>query len=116
MFTSFQHCINKQNAINVQRSGKLWLFICCKTKLEKKFFFGKIFVFLQNIHYLQKKIFLYGKKSFIIKNLFLLEKTFFTEKNYISFPKYIFTQKIFVLQIKYESFLNTYSFCKKKFV
>ena len=87
-----------------------------KLSWKKNFFFGKIFVFLQNIHYLQKKIFLYGKKSFIVKNLFLLEKTFFTEKNYISFPKYIFTQKIFVLQIKYESFLNTYSFCKKKFV
>ena len=31
----------------------------------------------------------------------------------ISFEKYIFIQKMFVLQIKYKSFLNIYSFCKK---
>ena len=36
-------------------------------------------------------------------------------KKYISFQKYIFTQKMFVLQIKYKSFLNIYSFCKKIF-
>ena len=54
--------------------------------------------------------------------MFLLKKTFFTEKNinenvkiYISFEKYIFMQKMFVLQIKYKSFLNIYSFCKKNF-
>ena len=35
---------------------------------------------------------------------------------YISFQKYIFTQKMFVLQIKYKSFLNIYSFCKKNFL
>ena len=48
---------------------------------------------------------------------FLTEKTFFTEKKvngnvkyiYISCQKYIFTQKMFVLQIKYKSFLNIYS-------
>ena len=37
------------------------------------------------------------------------------QKIYISFQKYIFTQKMLVLQIKYKSFLNVYSFCKKKF-
>ena len=83
-------------------------------KLEKKFFFfEKIYVFLQNIHFLQKKMFIYGKKSFIMK-FFHWKKHFLTEKNYISFQKYIFTQKILVLQIKYESLLNIYSFCKKK--
>ena len=95
----------------------LWLFISCKTwkKVGKKiFFFEKIFVFLQNIHFLQKKMFLHWKKGFVMKKFFLWEKTFFTEKSYISFQKHIFTQKIFVLQIKYESFLNIYSFCKKK--
>ena len=49
----------------------LWLFICCKTKLKKNFFFEKIFVFLQNIHYLQEK-----KFYFIF---FFTEKAFFTE-------------------------------------
>ena len=84
-------------------------------KLEKKFFFffEKIYVFLQNIHFLQKKMFIYGKKSFVMK-FFHWKKHFLTEKNYISFQKYIFTQKILVLQIKYESLLNIYSFCKKK--
>ena len=58
---------------------------------------------------------------------FYIEKTFFTKKKtlrrqiymkmleiYISFEKYIFIQKMFVLQIKYKSFLNVYLFCKKK--
>ena len=60
-----------------------------------------------------------GKK--FCNEFFLLKKTFFTEKNinenvkiYISFEKYIFMQKMFVLQIKYKSFLNIY-FCKKNF-
>ena len=38
------------------------------------------------------------------------------QKIYISFQKYIFTQKMFVLKIKYKSFLNIYSFCKKIFL
>ena len=66
------------------------------------------------------KKFLYGKKSFILK-FFFIEKNFFYKEKYkwkcknihISFEKYIFMQKIFVLQIKYKSFLNVYSFCKK---
>ena len=55
-------------------------------------------------------MFLYGKKKFIEKNI--NENV----KKYISFQKYIFTQKMFVLQIKYKSFLNIYSFCKKNFL
>ena len=64
-----------------------------------------------------------GKKVYN-ENLFLLKKTFFTEINIneninniylISKMRQIFTQKMFVLQIKYKSFLNIYSFCKKKF-
>ena len=35
---------------------------------------------------------------------------------YIPFEKYIFMQKMFALQIKYISFLNIYSFCKKTFL
>ena len=68
----------------------------------------------------EKNVFIWKKKFYI--EIFLLKKTFFTEKNinenvkiYISFEKYIFMQKMFVLQIKYKSFLNIYSFCKKKF-
>ena len=60
------------------------------------------------------------KKSFILK-IFFTEKNFFyrekykNAKIYISFEKYIFMQKMFVLQIKYKSFLNISSFCKKLF-
>ena len=81
----------------------------------KKIIFRKnISVFTKIYSFLQKKNVFVWKKSFIMKN-FLLKKTFFTEKNYISFQKYIFTQKIFVLQIKYESFLNINSFRQKSF-
>ena len=54
-------------------------------------------------------MFLYEKKNSFT------EKTINenVKKKYISFQKYIFTQKMFVLQIKYKSFLNIYSFCKK---
>ena len=54
-------------------------------------------------------------KKFYNENLFLLKKTFFTEINIhenvnniylISKMTQIFTQKMFVLQIKYKSFLN----------
>ena len=101
----------------------LWLFICCKTKLRKLWFFlKKYFVFFyKNIHYFQKKMFSYGKKSFILKNVFTEKNIFYREKYkwqcskiYISFQKYIFTQSMFVLQIKYKSFLNIYFIVQKK--
>ena len=63
---------------------------------------------MQNIRYLQKKMFLHEKKKFIEKNINENVK-----KKYISFQKYIFTQKMFVLHTKYKSFLNIFSFCKK---
>ena len=51
-----------------------------------------------------------------------MEKKNFTEKNINGNVKNIyliseiyFKQKMFVLQIKYKSFLNTYSFYKKNF-
>ena len=99
-----------------EKSFLLWLFICWKTNLKKNNFFLKKWKTL-----FAEKMFLYGKKVLYWK-IFLLKKTFFKEKNinenvknYISFEKSSFMQKIYVLQIKYKSFLNTYSFCKKKF-
>ena len=38
------------------------------------------------------------------------------KKIYLSFQKYIFTQKMFVLQIKYKSFLNHIHSAKKNFL
>ena len=53
--------------------------------------------------------------KFTEKNFFYREKYKCKCKNiYISFEKYVFMQKMFVLQVKYKSFLNIYSFCKKK--
>ena len=42
-----------------------------------------------------------------------MEKKFYIEN--VLFEERFFIQKIFVLQIEYKSFLNIYSFCKKKF-
>ena len=101
-------------------NNRLWLFICCKTKLKKISFFLKKYIFYKIYIICRKNIFIWIKKVLYWK-CFLLKKTFFTEKNinenvkiYISFEKYIFMQKMFVLQIKYKSFLNIYSSCKKK--
>ena len=67
-------------------------------------------------------MFLYGKKKFKLKIFFTGKNFFYRERYklkckyvYISFEKYIFMQKMIVLQIKYKSFLNIYSFCKKIF-
>ena len=68
---------------------------------------------------MQEKCFYMEKKNlywkFTEKNFFYREKYKCKCKNiYISFEKYVFMQKMFVLQVKYKSFLNIYSFCKKK--
>ena len=46
--------------------------------------------FLQNMHYLQKKMFLYGKKRFILKTFLTEKKLFFKEKNAYENVKNIF--------------------------
>ena len=50
---------------------------------KKKIILKKYLCFLQNIHYLQKKIILYGKKIYF--DFFFTEKAFYTEneKKYI---------------------------------
>ena len=50
-------CFASRTVVN---GKQLWLSISGKTKLI--FFWRKYLCFLQNIHYLQKKMFLYGKK------------------------------------------------------
>ena len=64
----------------VVNGKQLWLSISGKTKLI--FFWRKYLCFLQNIHYLQKKMFLYGKKNFIMKNFFYWKKLFLQKKIY----------------------------------
>ena len=103
----------------------LWLFICWKTKLKKKFFFEKMYVFFYKISKIsiicRKNVFIW-QKGFPLKNVFTVKNFFYTEKYQwkcnkinVSYEKYIFMQKMLVLQIKYKSFLNIYSFCKKTF-
>ena len=85
----------------VVNGKQLWLSISGKTKLI--FFWKKYLCFLQNIHYSQKKMFLYGKKVLYWK-MFLLKKTFFTEKNinesvkniYLIWEIYFYTENVCV--------------------
>ena len=58
--------------------AQIWLFICCKTKLNKNFVEK---MFFTKYTLLAEKMFLYGKKSFILKK-------FFTEKNFFYREKY----------------------------
>ena len=58
----------------------IWLFICCKTKLKKNFFWKNICVFYKITLYAEKKCF-YMRKEFHNQHFFLLKKTLFTEKN-----------------------------------
>ena len=44
------------------KSGGVWLFICCKTKLKKKRFFLKKYMFFTKYTLFAEKMFLYGKK------------------------------------------------------
>ena len=78
-------------------SNTVWLFICCKTKLKKKFFFWKNICFLQNIHYLQKKCF-YMEKKFYIEFFFTEKKLFLQREKYKSKCKniYISFENIFL--------------------
>ena len=114
----------KFSHFHVPKSTNVWLFIiCCKTKLKKKFFLIK-YLFLTKYTLLAEKKCFYMEKKVLYWKFFLLKKTFFIEKKiwmkmqkiYISFKKYIFIKKMFVLQTIYKSFLNIYSFCKKKYL
>ena len=75
----------------------LWLFICCKTKLEKKTFFCKnICVFTKYTFFCRKNVFIW-KKNFYNVKIFLLEKNFFyREKLYLTSEIYFYTENIFV--------------------
>ena len=83
-------------------------------------FFEILFLFLTKYTLFAEKNVLYGKKFY--NENFFLEKTFFYGEKYkwkyteyISYQKYSFTQKMCVLQIKYKSFLNIYSFSNSFF-
>ena len=56
-----KHKLKSWNTILIQR---LWLFICCKTKLKKNFFFEKIFVFYKIYVIYRKKCFYMEKKIY----------------------------------------------------
>ena len=75
---------------------------------KQKIFLKKYLCFLQNIYYLQ--IIYHFFFFYMEKNSFYRENINENAKQYILFQKYIFTQNMFVLQTKYKSFLNMYSF------
>ena len=82
--------------IATKAATRVWLFICCKTKLEKNYFFKKKHLCFYKIYIFCRKKCCYMERKFYNEKFFNW-KNLFTEKNYISFQKYIFTQKIFVL-------------------
>ena len=83
----------------------LWLFICCKTKLKKKFFFEKIFVFFTKYTlFAEKNVFIW-KKSFIMK-------MFFTEKNFFYREKYKWKCKKYISHFR-NIFLHRKCLCYK---
>ena len=104
-YTFFQHEIKWFNSIQFSSTHDVCAcsFVAKLSWKKKHFFFWKIFCFLQNIHYLEKKIFLYEKKVLYWK-LILLKKTFFTEKNiYIHSAKKLFwSQKVYLLKLRGE--------------
>ena len=85
-----------------------------KLSWKKNFFWKKRMFFIKYTLFAEK-MFLYEKKSFILKTFFTEKNIFYREKYkwkckiyiYIIW-KYIFMQKMFVLQIKYKSFLNIF--------
>ena len=99
-----------QNFISFLIPTHVWLFICCKTKSKKNFFFfwKNICVFYKIYVICRKKCFYIEKKNYKEKYKWKCEKIYLISEIY-------FTQKMFVLQTKYQSFLNIYSFCKKDF-
>ena len=74
-----------------------------KLRWKKKKKFEKIFVFFTKYTLFAEKMFLYGKKSFILKNS-LTEKNFFIEKNtnknakniYLIWEIYFYTENVCV--------------------
>ena len=80
----------------------LWLFICCKTKLEKNFFLKKHVFFTKYTLFAEKNKF-YVEKKFILIFFLFTEKAFFTknEKNiYLIWEIFLSRKSIFILQKK----------------
>ena len=83
-----------------------------QTKLKKKIFFFEKMFFYKIYIICRKNVFLW-KKKFYIENFFSL---IFTEKNLnLIWEIYFYAENVRVT-IKYKSFLNVYSFCKKIFL
>ena len=76
-----------------------------KLSWKKNYFFLKKYIFLQKIHYLQKKWFYMEKKSFILK-------IFFTEKNFFYREKYKWKCKKYISHFK-NIFLHRKCLCYK---
>ena len=101
--------------IQRQNVHRLWLFICCKTKLKKTFFFWK------NICVFYKIYIICRKKCFYVEKKFYKKKTFFTEKNinenvkniYLISEIYFYTKNVCVTN-KIQIFLKCILILQKK--
>ena len=84
-----------------QTVSKIWLFICCKTKLKKKIVFSKNIYVFYKIYIIYRKKYFYMEKNFYI-DLFFTEKAFFTEneKNIYLIWEIFFIQKIYIHSAK----------------
>ena len=83
--------------ITIYRSSRLWLFICCKTKLKKNFLFLKNICVFYKIYIICRKNCFYMEKKFYIEKFFYWKKNFFWRekckwkgKKYVSHLKNIF--------------------------
>ena len=94
---------------------RIWLFICCKTKLIKKNLLKKYLRFFTKYTLFKEKDLL-GKK-FYNEKFFYWKKTFFYRGRYKwKCKKYIYIiPKIYFYTENVKFFLNIYSFCKKNF-
>ena len=90
--------------ITIYRSSRLWLFICCKTKLKIFLLFLKNICVLYKIYIICRKNCFYMEKKFYIEKFFYWKKTFFGEKNvnekvknmYLIWKIYFYTENVCV--------------------
>ena len=95
------------NVMNILRSQcRLWVLICCKTNLKKKF------IFWNNICVFYKICIICRKKCFYMENVFILKK-FFTEKNFFYREKYIWKCKNYISYLR-NVFLYKKCLCYKQ--
>ena len=73
-----------------QTVSKIWLFICCKTKLKKKIVFSKNICVFYKIYIIYRKKYFYMEKKFHIEKFFYWKKYKWKCKKHVSHLRNIF--------------------------